>query len=195
MTHPEEPILGRRPGRGSFTAKKHDEIEQVTRPELPTAQQTAHRLLACGIPEHGTPDAAAAAAGAEYVLAHVFRSLSQWVGTAGCHALFARAITLSARDRPVLTGVRYLQAAPHMDHFADNARMYGSQAIAEATTAVLASIITMLAGFIGEDIAMSLLEEVPPRTAASDPETASDAVRYTAHGTAPHAGHGEAASS
>jgi hypothetical protein len=161
----------------------------LTISDSPTARAVAHRLLAHGIPEHGTPDATAA--GAEYVLGHIFRNLSQWIGTAGCHALFASAIARSAPHHPVLTGVRYQQlSAPHLDRLTENAREYGSQATAEGAMAMLAMIITMLTGLIGEDIAMSLLEEVPTRTPEITPATASD----TAPGLTPRRGHGEVVS-
>lgn len=97
------------------------------------------------------------------MFAHLYRSLSQWVGTAGCQALFTRAIMLSAQQHPVLRGVRYQPSAePHFDRFADNGGVHGGDAIAEAVTSVLASIITMLNGLIGEDIATNLLEEALP---------------------------------
>ncbi len=124
------------------------------------------------MPEGGSTDAIAA--GAEHVLADVFRSLSDWFGAAGCEALFARAIVLSSRSHPVLMGVRNrLHDVPQLDRFAENAREYGSQATAEAATTVLASIITTLAGLIGEDITMRLLEEVPHRTLGTAPVIAS----------------------
>jgi hypothetical protein len=154
-----------------------------------TAQAAAHRLLVSGMPEHGTPDATAA--GAEYVFAHLFRNLSQWIGTAGCHALFTRAIVLSVPRHPVLTGVRHhQQGAPHLDRLTENAREYGSQATAEGAIAMLATIITMLTGLIGEDIAMSLLEEVPTRTSEITTATASD----NAPGLTPRTDQGEVAS-
>jgi hypothetical protein len=112
----------------------------------------------------------------------LFRNLSQWIGVTGCHTLFARAITLSAPHHPVLTDVRHqLEVVPHLKHLGENAREYGSQATADAVTTVLATIITMLTGLIGEDIAMSLLDEVPTRTPeialAPAPEIASDTAR------------------
>lgn len=113
------------------------------------------------MPERGTPDAVAT--GAERAFAHLFRSLSQWVGTVGCNALFARALALSTPQHPVLRGVRFqLQnEVPQLECLAENAREYGSQATTEGATTVLASIITMLGGLIGEDITMRILEESP----------------------------------
>lgn len=137
---------------------EHRENQRLTVSDSPTATAAARRLLSRGIPEHSSPEVVAA--GAEQVFAQLFRNLSQWVGTAGCQALFARALVVSAPSRPVLTGVLYRpQTVPHLDRLADNAREFGSQATAEGAATVLASIITTLAGLIGEDIAMTLLEE------------------------------------
>ena len=157
-----------------------------------TPRATADRLLARGIPKHGTPDAAAA--GTEQVFADLFGSLSQWVGIVGCRALFNRALVLSAPLNPVLTGVRYRpEAAPHLDRLAENADQYGTEATAEGATVVLTSIIVMLAGLIGEDVAMSLLRDALPRE--TDPATAfgttSGTTSGTAHPTAPQTAHGD----
>lgn len=120
------------------------------------------------------------------MFAHLFRNLSQWVGTAGCGALFSRAIALAAPQHPVLTGVRHRQVAPHLYLLADNAREYGTQATADAATTVLSSIVTILNGLIGEDITMSLLEDVPLRThdtaPATDSETSPSLATRTDHG-------------
>lgn len=143
---------------------------------------TARRLASQGIPEHGTPDAIAA--GAEHVLAQLFHSLSTWVGATGCNALFARALVLSAPHHPVLKGVRYRlhNGKRQFECLAENAREYGSHATAEAVTTVLASIITMLSGLIGEDIAMSILEEgpAPSRTSEIPSATGSGTTAKTA---------------
>jgi len=111
------------------------------------------------MPKHGSPDEVAE--GVEYVFAHLIRNLSKWLGVAGCNVLFARAFILSTPHHPVLAGVSLAQSPPYLNHLADGAREYGNQAVASATTDVLASVITMLSGLIGSDIAASLLEEVP----------------------------------
>jgi hypothetical protein len=127
-------------------------------PESQGARAIAQRLIRRGRPDTATSSATAARV--EDVLAQAFRNLSEWVGSAGCHALFARAITLSAPEHPVLKGVsQQLHPSPHLDHFAENAGEHGSEATREAATAVLASIIATLSDLIGEDIVLSLLED------------------------------------
>lgn len=128
-----------------------------------SARATAERLLANQVPSPPTPESAIS--GAERVFAHLFRNLSQWVGAAGCQALFSRALLLSVDDHAVWEGVRYRAqgGTPHFDRLAENARTLGVAATVEGVTVVLTSIITMLTGLIGdEDIAMSLLEDRRP---------------------------------
>ncbi|MEO6865794.1 MAG: hypothetical protein ABI229_10110 [Gemmatimonadaceae bacterium] len=136
------------------------------------ALATARRLLSLESPEQGIPDTASTAV--EHVFAQLFSSLSQWVGIVGCNALFARALALSAPHHPVLRGVCFQlhDGTPQLECLAENAREYGSQATTEAATTVLASVITMLSGLIGEDLAMSILEVVPPGT-SKNPQAAT----------------------
>lgn len=149
-----------------------------------TARATARRLLAREILADGTSDAAAL--GAEHVLVELFSTLSRWVGAAGCDALFTRAFVLAAPHHSVLRDVRYKvdNGTPRLERFGDNAREYGSQATTEGATTVLASIVTMLSGLIGEDIAMSLLEEVPPGAAAVASDAAWGLLAHTSYGDA-----------
>lgn len=146
--------------------------QRVTESEQPTARSIAQRLLVRGISERTTSDAVAA--GVDDLFAQLYISLSQWVGSAGCRALFARAIILCAPDHPVLRGVRLGHSAPYLPNLGDNARDYGGDATADASEAVLASIITMLNGLIGEDIATNLLEEAVTSAPGSSAETASN---------------------
>jgi hypothetical protein len=154
----------------------------------PAARSVARRLLARGMPKDGPPEAVAAAA--DYVFAHMIRTLSEWVGVAGCSALFARAIVLSEAYHPVLTGVTLGQSAPYLTHLGETAREYGSQATSDAAVDVLASVITMLSGLIGEDITMSLLEDVPPLV----PENVHLNTSPPTSASVPHSAPGDAAS-
>lgn len=134
-----------------------------------TARATALRILAFESHEHGTSDEVAAQV--EHVLARVDRALSEWVGQAGSHALFGRAITLATPEHPVLVGVLHRQrTSPHLAQLAENARAQGAEATIAAATTVLASVIATLSGLIGEDVALSLLDNVTaPGTGAREP--------------------------
>lgn len=164
--------------------------------ESPAAREAAHRLLVREV--RAGDDADAVAAGAERVFTQVFRNLAQWVGTAGCHALVTRSLVRTAPQFPVLTGVRHMQSDPHLERLAANAHEYGSEATVDGVTALLASIITTLNGLIGEDIAMSILEEQPATapaiTLAIDAEAASTSSSDATQAMAPRPGDGDGAS-
>jgi hypothetical protein len=164
--------------------------------ESPAAREAARRLLAREL--RGSDDPDAVAAGAERVFAQVFRNLAQWVGTAGCHALVTRSLVLTAPQFPILTGVRHMQSAPHLERLAENAREYGGKATIDGVTALLASIITTLNGLIGEDVAMSILDAQSSPAPAIAPAVAIAAASASASDTtqamAPQTGHGDGAS-
>jgi hypothetical protein len=141
----------------------------------PPAREIAERLVASTLPARSTPEAAAA--GAEELFARLFHNLSQWVGSAGCQALFSRAFVLCAATHPVCAGVRYRTqgATPHLDRLAENARVCGGSATVEGITEVLTSIVTMLTGLIGDgEIAMGLLEGGPPAPHRATPRIVPD---------------------
>ncbi|MEO8945302.1 MAG: hypothetical protein ABI338_02300 [Gemmatimonadaceae bacterium] len=155
--------------------------------ERATARATALRILAFESHERRTSHEVAAHV--ERVLAHVYRALSEWVGQAGSHALFVRAITLATPEHPVLVGVLHREGtSPHLAQLAENAGVQGTNATIAAATTVLTTIIATLSGLIGEDIALSLLDNVTaPSTGARD-------VSRGAVTTAPQSNHGNDAS-
>jgi hypothetical protein len=151
----------------------------------PTARAIAERLVASALPARSTPEAAAA--GAEELFARLFHNLSQWVGSAGCQALFSRAFVLCAATHPVCAGVRYRTqgATPHLDRLAENARVCGGSATVEGITEVVTSIVTMLTGLIGDgEIAMGLMEGGPPAPHRATPRIVPDESPYRGDGAA-----------
>jgi hypothetical protein len=108
-------------------------------------------------------DAQALTAAAERVCKKLCQRLTRVVTAAGCQMLLARAVVLARTEFPFLNGVRAsttteaclngLQASV-MDVELSTAR--------EALTAVLASLVGLLATFIGEDLSMRLLHETWP---------------------------------
>lgn len=143
------------------------------------ARETAERLVAHGLPAQPTPEAAAA--GAEEVIAHLYRNLSQWVGSAGCQALFSRALVLCTVAHPVCEGVRYRPQGPfpHLERLAANAQSCGGDATVAGITAVVSSIVSMLTGLIGdEDIVKSLLENGPHSHQSGAPPVAPNPAQF-----------------
>ena len=116
------------------------------------------------MPRAGTPEATAA--GAERVFAQLIDNLSNWVGVAGCDALFTRALVLSTPNHPVLGHVQLGKFAPYLASLPNGAREYGASATESAVTDVLALVVTMLGDLIGPDMAMTLLDPRDPATNA-----------------------------
>lgn len=150
----------------------------------PPARAIAERLVARVLPARSTPEEAAA--GAEELFTRLFHNLSQWVGSAGCQALFSRAFVLCAATHPVCAGVRYRTqgATPRLDRLPENALVCGSSDTIEGVTEVVTSIVTMLTGLIGDaDIAMGLLDDRPPAPHRAVPRIEPDeSLSYKADG-------------
>jgi hypothetical protein len=157
----------------------------LTKSARPTAQATARGIIARGIVVPGNPDAVAASA--EDLFARLCAGLSEWIGSAGCRALFARAVILTVPTHPVLSGVTLGHFAPYLPVLTENASAYGADATVDAAEAVLVSILTMLHGLIGDDIATGLVEE-----AASAPLDISTASKSNTSHVLRRAGHREA---
>ena len=125
------------------------------------ARTSAERLVARAVPARATPEEAVT--GAEVLFTRLFHNLSQWVGNAGCQALFSRAFLLCTN--PACADVRFhmRDRVPHLDRLAENARLCGGEATVEGVTEVVTAIVTMLIGLIGDEkIAVGLLEDGPP---------------------------------
>jgi len=135
-------------------------------PESPTARELAHRLLARELAgRRDTPDVVAAAA--QRVCQHVSSELSRWVGPEGARVLLARALALAQVEHPVLANVQSrTQSEACMTGLVESARAYGAAATAEGMVAILAALIELLGRLIGDDMAMSLVEESIPARAS-----------------------------
>lgn len=139
--------------------------------ERPTVRVMAERMVAGRLSPRMEPDATAEQV--EQLLADLFRVLSHWVGSTGCEVLFTRAFVGAAVHHPQLRGIRYTwgSATPRLDALREHAHRNGSESTVEAVTAVLDSMITILSGLVGEDLAMSLLEDRPLWPDATVPRT------------------------
>jgi hypothetical protein len=124
-------------------------------PSLPLARHLARRMIA---PDDGSlsanPASAAAMAGEQF-----YRSLSQWIGADGCHALFARARAESRTAHPALDS---LQLSARGDRVIDgldaSIAKYDQVATANAIEAMLVAVINLLGRIIGLDMAANLIE-------------------------------------
>ena len=125
------------------------------------ARTSAERLVARAVPARATPEEAVT--GAEVLFTRLFHNLSQWVGNAGCQALFSRAFLLCTN--PACADVRFhmRDRVPHLDRLTENARLFGGEATVEGVTEVVTAIVTMLIALIGDEtIAVGLLVMMYP---------------------------------
>jgi hypothetical protein len=116
------------------------------------------------------PDTSAAA---DRVCRRVSDELARWLGRDGCHALFARALVSAqaAGGHPILDTVRTTATSAYcLEGVTEGATRHGAAAANEGAAAVLTALIELLGRLIGEDMALSLLEQsaltrtpTPPR--------------------------------
>jgi len=122
-----------------------------------TARDLAKRLLdrenSAANPKT-TRASAAAQAGEE-----LYRALSRWIGSDGCHALFMRA---RAQEQVANRPLESLQLSPRHDPYItgieESVEEYGNDATADAIESMLVGMIELLGRLIGVDMATSLIE-------------------------------------
>ena len=122
-----------------------------------TARDLAKRLLdretAAGNSDT-TRASAAAQAGEE-----LYRALSRWIGSDGCHALFTRA---RAQEQAANRPLESLRLSPRHDPYIlgveEAIGEYGNGPTADAIESMLVGMIELLGRLIGVDMATSLIE-------------------------------------
>ncbi|HXL85722.1 MAG TPA: hypothetical protein VN927_00845, partial [Gemmatimonadaceae bacterium] len=141
--------------------------------DQPAAQQIARRLINSHRSESAEGHSVARAAAA--ACDQLYRELSRWVGTDGCHALFTRALAQARTEHPAL-GLIQLRARsePYIDGVAEAIMAHGDPATAEALESLLVHLVELLGRLIGDDMVMKLIER-----GLSEPERGDRAPRNT----------------
>ena len=123
----------------------------------PPARQIAHRLISSRWSERPGGDTAARAAAA--ACDHLYRELSRWVGSDGCHALFTRALAQARNEYPALGQIQLrARSEPYIDGVAETIMAHGDAATTEALESMLARLVELLGRLIGDDMGMKLIE-------------------------------------
>ena len=123
----------------------------------PSARQLARRLIDTRRSERAGGDSTARAAAA--ACDHLYRELSRWVGSDGCHALFTRALAQARIEYPALEQIQLRpRSEPYIDGVAETIMAHGDAATAEALELMLARLVELLGRLIGDDMAMKLIE-------------------------------------
>lgn len=122
-----------------------------------SARQLAERLIdrETSTGNANTTGAFAAALAGE----GLYRALSRWIGSDGCHALFTRARSQEqSANRPLDS----LQLSPRHDPYIvgveESIGEYGNDATADAIESMIVGMIELLGRLIGVDMATSLIE-------------------------------------
>ena len=111
----------------------------------------SHRSASAG----GETDARAAAAACN----DLYKELSRWVGSDGCHALFTRALAQAQTEYPALGQIELrARSEPYIDGLAETIMAYGDDATAEALKLMLVRLIELLGRLIGDDMGKKLIE-------------------------------------
>jgi hypothetical protein len=128
-----------------------------SRAESPS-HSIARRMIESRRAERPGDDSAARAAAAG--CNHLYRELSRWVGSDGCHALFTRALAQSRTENPALEQIQLrARSEPYIDNVAEIITENGEAATANALESMLVRVVELLGRLIGDDMAMKLMEQ------------------------------------
>ena len=122
-----------------------------------SARKIARRLINSRRSDRADGHTAARAAAA--ACDKLYRELSRWVGSDGCHALFTRALAQARTEYPVLAQIQlHARSEPYIDGVAETIMAHGDPATAEALESMLVRLVELLGRLIGDDMAMKLIE-------------------------------------
>jgi hypothetical protein len=119
------------------------------------AREIVRRLIASRGSEGAEGDTSVRAAAGDYL----YRELSRWVGSDGCHALFTRALAEARTESPPLSQIKLrVGSEPYLGGVAETVVAYGDTATAKALESMLVRLVELLGRLIGDDMAMKLIE-------------------------------------
>lgn len=96
---------------------------------------------------------------AEHAGEELYQALSRWIGTEGCHALFARSCAEARGAHPSLDALHFkARATPYIEGVQESVDEYGETATAEALESMIVGLIELLGRIIGVDMAANLIE-------------------------------------
>jgi hypothetical protein len=133
-----------------------DPVKDRLSPDKQPARQIARRLIESRQPEGKGADSRSPAAAA---CEDLYRDLSRWVGTDGCHALFARALAQTLVEYATLDQIKLRpRSEPYLDGVAETIMARGDAATTDALESMLVHLIELLGRLIGDDMATKLIE-------------------------------------
>jgi hypothetical protein len=129
------------------------------------ARTLARQILARGIVGADAPEAIGE--GLQRACARVIANLCQSVGDDGCQGLMARGLTLTEGEYPVLADLfRRGHACPDPDEMRSAVARHGVASVTTALEVLLAVLVDILSGLVGEDMVRNLLDPESPSSGA-----------------------------
>ena len=169
--------------RGASMTREEPDRQRV--PEAAPSREAARlqpspavRGLALRVLQHeagGRRAPEALADAAEHVCLTLCLRLARLVGGAGCMALLERALHLAKAECPALGGVRAAaEPAGRFEGLRDSVRVVPPAQAREALAALPAHCIGLLATFIGEDLALRLVDGIWPEVSLTGAHRAAE---------------------
>jgi hypothetical protein len=151
--------------------KPADPVRDGLSPDKQPARQIARRLIESRQPEGKGADSRSRAAAA--ACDDLYRDLSRWVGTDGCHALFTRALAEARIEYSALGEIQLRpRSAPYVDGVAETIMSHGDPATAEGLESMLVRLVELLGRLIGDDMATKLIDRSMAASESGDKTSA-----------------------
>ena len=112
----------------------------------------------------------AASAALQRTCVRVTTNLRDALGDDGCDALLARSLARTEALHPALRDIRRIDSKSiHLDNLAASVDQYGVAVVTNAVAALLTALIETLTRLVGEDLAVSIIDQNPrtPRGAGT----------------------------
>ena len=131
-----------------------------------TSRDMARQLLAREIRGADQPDVVAAAI--QRLCTRVSDNLRHSVGDDGYNALVARVLRRTEPEHPVLTDIRRVaDSGIYLDRVSSGVESHGVAAVQAAVETLMTTLIDVLAGLIGADMVLNLLDHDDPSSHVS----------------------------
>ncbi len=139
-------------------------------PVTPIAKQLAQRLIDR---KRSAADAdMTKASAAALAVEELYRTLSRWIGSEGCHALMARARAEAQSGHLPLEAMQLrVRTEPYLNGISESVAQHGETATADAIQSMLVGMIDLLGRLIGVDMAANLIERSLPEPASESAGT------------------------
>lgn len=139
----------------AWSALDEDQERQMTSP-IPAFESTAQRLILDAATGH--EDAAAVAVAAEHVFQALHDHLARLIGVVGFRALLARSLRLARPGLPALARIEVMPEGTISGLVEALTPRSPAEALM-APAALLARFIELLAAFVGDDLALHLVDD------------------------------------